>query len=501
MTGYSGRVDMGYKFRKPRKHGASSGVGRIRKLCLHNRRTPGVFLKWVLIFGLGCTLEVEADQYRPPADYQLPLQQYQLENGLDVVVNPNRIMPIVQISVVVHAGSIVETASTDGFAHFVEHLLVDQGLAESDQEDLFYQLREQGVVYNASTSSDFVMYYYNVLRDKTDEIMPLIAQSITYPTFAPHQVENERGAILAEIDLNESDPTFLAFDEMTRLLFSDYPEKRIVLGNREVIENATPADLEYFHSQWYVPSNAALVFSGDIEVDDARHMADEFFGKWPRKENPFETHPVPTFKPFTKDSVSVLHGQVSDTTLIMAWRGPDTKNDRRTTIVGDVLEAMTARSANVFRYLVDERYSISAGLKYIKKRYSGVIEVVLKIPQGNEEDTIRYLMVILRELINPEYLPRDELEATKDEMWINWVASLDEATNAGYRVSTNWGIADTDYFIEYVDNVSSIQNRDIKDFVTKYMLEKPKVAVLLTSSENAERNNLTTDWLEDMVAW
>ncbi len=448
-----------------------------------------------------CDLDDADDTYEPPARFELPLNRYVLGNGLEVVIVPNRIMPVVLIEVGIRAGSILETPETNGFAHFVEHMVVKRGLAVDDSDELMDQLRQRGVLYNASTSQDAALYYYEVCRDQLSEVLGLVAKSVTQPVFGEQQVDNERGTILSEMDLYDAAPESDAFAWRDILLFSDYQERRNVLGDREVVLNATAADLQQFHSEWYVPSNAVVVLAGDVEPSEGLSIVEEHFDHWPKTEDPFAIHKIPEYAPLERDKTAVLHGEMSDTMIVVAWQGPDTRRHRRDTVIGDLLVRLTYQPFNAFRFLVDKELASSSSFGYLTKRHTGTAQVVLTLPSGNEHKTLDAVMYLLRSMAEPDWITEDELTMAKDELWFNWVARLNEATSAGRDTGVWWGLADLDYFADYLDEVSTVTKEDISDFIKRYMYHKPKVTVLQTSAENAARRGLTNQWLEQTVAW
>ncbi len=456
----------------------------------------------IILFGLVVSAACRSDDdlYQPPAQFELELHESVLDNGLKVIIVPNRTMPIVFIQVGIHAGSIVETPDTNGFAHFVEHMVAKRGLSVSDPDELMYQLRQRGVLYNASTSQDMVLYYYEVFRDQASEVLKLVAQSVTQPVFAEQQVDDERGAVLSEMDLYDADPEYDVFYERDKLLYSSSHERRNVLGNREVVLHATASELQSFHSTWYVPSNAVVILTGDVDPVNGRNMVKEHFAHWPKAENPFKSYQIPEYPPLKDNQSKVLHGDVSDTTIIMAWQGPDTRRHRHDTIVGDLLINLTYQPFNDFRHLVNEEMATGASFDCFTKRHSGTVQIKLSLPAGNERKTLAELKQMLQSMPGADWITEDELAMAKDELWFNWVAGLNEATQAGHDVGFWWGVADIDYFADYLDEMSTITREDITHFFEQYMYQKPRVTVLITSAENAHWHGLTNEWLEQTVA-
>ncbi|MFT7520564.1 MAG: zinc protease, partial [Kiritimatiellia bacterium] len=230
-------------------------------------------------------------------------EKYELENGLDVILAPDKSTPIVYVTVWYHVGSKDEVEGLTGFAHLFEHLMFNGSVSVPD--DYFKPLQEVGASINGSTSTDRTNYHqvlparYLPLAlfmesDRMGGLLPVLSQET---------LDNQREVVRNERRQRYENPPYgQAYgDIMFNLYAPGHPYHHITIGSHEDLEAAKLQDVKEFFSSWYVPNNAALVVAGDFDPIQVRDLIQENFGPIPR--GPDVQRPKFERTPLAKDKV------------------------------------------------------------------------------------------------------------------------------------------------------------------------------------------------------
>ncbi len=222
---------------------------------------------------------------------------FQLQNGMTVIVQPDRRAPTAIHMVWVRAGSIDETDGTSGVAHVLEHMLF-KGTATLAEGEFSRRVAALGGRDNAFTSRDVTAYHQQVPADRLEDVMKLEADRFAnnqWPDDAFHRellvVKEERRQRV------EESPQARLFEAFSATAFLAHPYRRPIIGWMSDIESLTAADVRDFYRRWYVPANAAVVVVGDVDVAQVRRWAEEHYGRIPAGAVPArkpQTEPVQT---------------------------------------------------------------------------------------------------------------------------------------------------------------------------------------------------------------
>jgi zinc protease len=225
----------------------------------------------------------------------------QLANGMRFIIRQNdRPEGTALVRLAIGSGSLSETDSERGLAHFLEHMAFN-GSTNVPEGEMIKLLEREGLAFgadtNASTGFETTTYKLDLPRNDpallTTALM-IMRETVSELTIAPDAVDRERGVILSE---RRDRTNFAQKDLLDRFEFltpgARYTE-RLPIGTPEVLTTATSDDLRGFYSREYVPSNTVLAVIGDFDADLVEAAIREFFDNWkaaPLPEEP-ETGPV-----------------------------------------------------------------------------------------------------------------------------------------------------------------------------------------------------------------
>src|SRR5205085_10105499 len=150
-------------------------------------------------------------------------------------------------------GSFTEPPELNGLSHLYEHMFFKANCAIIENASYLRTLDQLGILSNASTREELVNYFSHTTSPNLRAAMLSLRDSARCPLFAPEQFEQERQAVLGEIDRNESNPGYYLNVAMTNHLFYKYPSRKNPLGNRETVQKATTDTMRLIQSRYYVP--------------------------------------------------------------------------------------------------------------------------------------------------------------------------------------------------------------------------------------------------------
>ncbi len=204
---------------------------------------------------------------------------FSLSNGLKVVILENKRAPVVAQMIWYDFGSGVESKGKSGLAHFMEHLMF-KGTKKFPDNYYSEFLSRIGGSENAFTSYDYTAYYQIFPSSEIARVLSMEADRMTNLTLNKKNVEVEKQVILEErFQRIESDPSAKLDESMRSILFPNNYYGRPIIGWKHEIEKLKIDDVIEFYKKYYIPNNATLVLSGDVDFNKAKKLVKKYFGR------------------------------------------------------------------------------------------------------------------------------------------------------------------------------------------------------------------------------
>jgi predicted Zn-dependent peptidase len=246
--------------------------------------------------------------------------EFDLDNGLHVILHKDPSTPIVAIGVMYHVGSKNEDKDRRGFAHFFEHLLFE-GSANIERGEFSRHVERAGGVLNANTTGDRT-YYYEVLPSEQLELgLWLESERMLHAKVDQKGVDTQREVVKEERRQRyENQPYGSILIEVLKRAYTVHPYQWPTIGFMEDLNAANEADYQAFYKRFYVPNNAVLVVAGDIDEDRTRELVKRYFGEIPRGEN--VKQPQVEEPPLPGEVRDVIYDRIQLPAVVTAYRIP-----------------------------------------------------------------------------------------------------------------------------------------------------------------------------------
>ena len=425
-------------------------------------------------------------------------QTINLKNGLQIIVIENHAVPLVTVEIAVKNGAYTEPPEYNGLSHLYEHMFFKSN--ERSKADGYHdRAAELGMLSNAQTQYEVVNYYTTTIKTGLREAMTLMRDAIRYPLFDKQELDQEIQVVLDELNQHRSNPYFYLLDATDKKLWYKYPSRKRPGGDPETVAKATPEMMRIIQKKFYIPNNSALVIAGDVSAQEVFKLADEIYGDWPRGEDPFVKDPIPRHPPLEKDEAVIVNQPVNAATIQISYQGPSTDLDAPATYAADVFSFILRQPDSKFsRALIDSGIITSVvQLGYLTQRNVGPITISVQAEMDKFKAALKAINAEIAKFDSPDYFTDRELEYAKTLIDVTETYDREKASQYAHTVSFWWASSGLDYYANYIENLRKVTREDIKQYVRKYIKNKPRIVSALLSDADQKRIALTEKDLLD----
>ena len=285
---------------------------------------------------------------------KITFEEYELDNGLQVILHQDKSTPIVAVSIMYHVGAKNESPDRTGFAHFFEHLLFE-GSENIARGEFDKYIQQAGGTNNANTSQDRTFYYEILPSNQLELGLWLESERLLHAKVEEKGIETQREVVKEEKRQRiDNQPYGSILEETFKRAYTVHPYRWTPIGSMEHIDAAQEEDYVNFYDEFYVPNNAILSVAGDIDIPQAKKWIEKYFASIPKKEGEIYRPSIvePPLKAEVRDTVL---DNIQLPALIHAYRIPAQGTEDYYAI--SMLSTLLAQgqSSRLHKALVDEQ--------------------------------------------------------------------------------------------------------------------------------------------------
>lgn len=297
---------------------------------------------------------------------------FTLPNGLRVILLDTKAFPTLTALLLVGAGSRYEEQTSNGVAHFLEHMFYKGSKKYPDPFILTSTIESLGGIWNAFTSKDYTGYFIKATSEHFDIIVDILSDILLQPLFKEEEIEKEKGVIVEEINMYEDTPQSLVGDLFENLLYKGNPLGFDVIGTKKTVTSFDKQTFLDYRGKLYHPKNAVLVVAGGLTqgkregftMKDYLDRVTEKFGEW---GNGTKSEFVSMREGQAKPQILVKHKKTEQAHFCLGYRTFPSSDPRKRIL--EVLAAIlgVGASSKLFMELRERRglcYYIGTGLQY-----------------------------------------------------------------------------------------------------------------------------------------
>ncbi len=416
--------------------------------------------------------------FTPAMAQQVSFEEYNLDNGLHVILHQDQTAPLVTTSVMYNVGGKDRTEGRTGFAHFFEHLLFE-GTKNIERGEFMNIVSSRGGRLNANTSQDRT-YYYEVLPSNQVELgLWLESERMLHPVIDKIGVDTQNEVVKEEKRLRVDNAPYGKFlTTVESNLFKVHPYKDPNIGYMEDLDAATLEEFIEYKNKYYHPNNAVLVVAGDIDIDQIKTKIDEYFSPIP--SGPKVERNFPAEEPIIEEiRTTTTDDNIQIPAMITAYRTPGFAE--RDAYVLDMISTYLSggKSSKLYKKMVDEnKQALEVGAFNIGYMDYGMY-VIYSLPVGETS-----LDVLVDEISSEVETLRSELISERDHQkllnifennFVNANSSVEGIANSLARYYLLYG--DTNLINDQINIYRSITREEIKAVADKYLKDNQRVVI------------------------
>lgn len=401
----------------------------------------------------------------------------QLPNGLRVVVKESHATSLVALYVGVRVGSRYETPQNNGASHLIEHI-VYRGSAHTQPGEVMQIIEDAGGVSNAETEKDYTHYYAIVTSDHFPRVLHALSDAILHPTFDPVELQNEKRAVILELQRHDSNPINVAEDAATSDFFRAHPYRLIAGGTEESVRRLAREVLQEFHRKFYVASNMSVVVVGDVKANEAiEQIAQAFASASTSPPPPIAIPPEPLTKGVRRTARTAPLEQAM---ISLAFRAPGIVQPEDVWAMDVLMTLLGEGRTSRLYHALQERSPIVTAFEttYLTRRDPGVFLISAIVPDANVEKAERAILSEIQS-VRRDLVPDAELWRAKGVLIGQYLGQTETVDGqAGvlcfYETLSNYADA-----VNYVDNVRKVTAEQLRRVAQTYLDPESYVVAVL----------------------
>lgn len=427
----------------------------------------------IAIVAIACLPTVRSQSFK------VSWSQFQLDNGLRVVLSEDHTAPVVAVAVYYDVGSRNEVKGRTGFAHLFEHMMF-QGSENIKKAEHFKYIESNGGVMNAATHADFTNYYEFLPSNQLALALWLESDRMRSLKITAPNLKNQKEAVKEEKRLSYDNqaywPALLKMDEM---VFRNWANAHPTIGSMKDLDAATIADVSRFFATYYAPNNAVLVIAGDIDTREAESLVRKYFSSIPRHKPP---PIVAVSEPFEvaerKAVIDDAHAQMP--ALSIAWKIPARRSPDFYPLALLKSILCDGNSGRLYQKLVKERaVSLEVQGTLEARRGPGQIALLTIHKPDLKAEQVKTIIDSEIERVKTEGVDDDELAKVKNQYRLGRFVSGSDGEYASLQTALGRALAlaefamfdgDPSLINTELDRYLAVTSEQVREAARKYLL-------------------------------
>ena len=410
---------------------------------------------------------------------KVTFEEYDLSNGLHVILHPDNAAPVVVVSMMYNVGAKDEMDGKTGMAHFYEHLL-STGSKNIPRGTWNTIVSSRGGTRNANTDWDRTYYYVSFPSNNLELGLWMESERLMHPIIDQKAVDTQNEVVKEEKRQRMDNAPYgkILYGDVYNHIFDKHNYGRPMIGYIEDLDAANLKDFQDFYKKWYMPNNAVLVVAGDIEIDAAKKLIKDYFEPIPRRIAPIKEKIIEPERTQEK-RVKEFDSNIQLPAVLLAHKTPSMRD--RDAKVLDVISTILSdgRSSRLYKKMVDDQKQALQVFSFSRPLADYSVYNIGAIPLG--EVSLDDLIVEMDEEIErlqTKFISNEDLQKVRNKFenqFVNSNSSIEGIANS--LAKSYMLIGDTNSINNEIETINSITKEEIRAVAKKYLAKNRRVII------------------------
>lgn len=404
-----------------------------------------------------------------------------LGNGLEVIVAEHHTLPQATVVLAVRTGAFTQDAHQAGLAHLYEHLLFRT--YPRGQSGFARDANAIEAGWNGVTTEDLVEYFLEVPSRYAGTAIHILSRLARGAKFSDRDMKAERPIVLDELARDIASPPDRLELEVHRRLWGDSWSRKDVGGDSASVTGIPLTDIQRQFERYYVPNNAALIVSGDVDAAAVLAAAEDAFAPWVRGPDPSAGQPPITVTAIGRPTVVLMPADVSDVTFLIASQGPSAAPDSLDPYVVTVLSEILNEPSSAFqRRLSGHGLLQGVTANYDWGRYSGEIQIHARATVDHAGQGLLMLMNELQVMDALTGVDAEDIRIAARHRAVGDAIDEEFANHVAGTLAQWWAGPGISAYPTYGKRLSAVTTTDLARVAASYFGDRPRVIGVLANA-------------------
>lgn len=416
------------------------------------------------------------------------ITEYELGNGLRVLLFPDASKPTVTVNCTYFVGSRHEGYGETGMAHLLEHMLFK---GTPSHPDIWKSLQEHGAQFNGSTWFDRTNYFETLAAtdDNLEFALNMESDRMVHSKVANVDLQKEFTVVRNEFEMGENNPQAVLSERVrsTAYLWHNYGKSTI--GSREDIERVPIDRLQAFYRKFYQPDNAMLIVAGKFDDKKTLAKVNALFGSIPRPSRVLDK--TYTVEPAQDGEREVVLSRVGDVQAlnvvyhVCAGAHPDMAP---LAVLGDILD--TDQTGRLYKALVETEMATSVHAEAQPLFDPGVMEIAIEVRLNKSLDEARKVALGVMDGLVKATFTDEEVERAKNAFARSFELLLNDSGRVGVELSEWAALGDWRLMFLHRDRMKSVTAADVQRVAASYFKPSNRTVGMFIPTGSPDRTRV-----------
>jgi zinc protease len=409
---------------------------------------------------------------------QVKFTEYDLANGLHVILHQDKSAPVVAVSVMYHVGSKDEDTARTGFAHFFEHLLFE-GSENIKRGEFMKLVSSNGGQNNANTSQDRTFYYEVFPSNQLELGIWLESERMMHPVINEIGVKTQSEVVKEEKRLRIDNQPYAKFIYTVFAdVFKEHPYRWAPIGSMAHLEAARLDEFKAFFKKYYVPNNAVLAIAGDIDIEKTKQMVKAYFEPIPK--GPEVIRKKIEEKPMGKELIDTAYdANIQIPAIFATYRIPGFKSEdaKALEMISSILSG--SGSSRLQTKLVDQKKTALqvAAINYPLEDYGLYITLALPNNNASLDDLLKDIDAEVADL-QKNLISETEYKKLQNQFENAFINSSNTMLGVAQNLANGYTFYNnTNHINEELTAIRAVTREKIREVAAKYLTTNNRVVL------------------------